>query len=152
RLDEGQFALDRRQHEVRALVRDTIELFAPVAGEKRIRLDAQVATAPLYAWCDRDRILQVLSNLVGNAIKFTPAGGSLTLRVEASGTMALFCVVDTGPGIAPAELKKVFGRYWRGRAQARRSSTGTGLGLFIAKSIVDTHAGEIWAQSTLGRG
>src|SRR5262249_49765390 len=110
RLDEGQFALDRRQHEVRALVRDTIELFAPVAGEKRIRLDAQVATARLYAWCDRDRILQVLSNLVGNAIKFTPAGGSITLRVEASGTMALFCVEDTGPGIAPAELKKVFGR------------------------------------------
>jgi signal transduction histidine kinase len=98
---------------------------------------------------DRDRILQVLSNLIGNAIKFTPAGGSIAVRVECCRDGAHVSVEDTGPGIAPEDLPHLFQPYW----QAQHTPfEGAGLGLSIARGIVEAHEGRIWAESTPGQG
>ena len=100
-------------------------------------------------YCDRDRILQVLSNLVGNATKATAEGGHITLRVEARGHELLFAVSDDGPGISEEDVKHLFERYWRsGEAEYK----GTGLGLAIARGIVSAHGGRIWVESELGHG
>jgi signal transduction histidine kinase len=91
----------------------------------------------------------VLSNLLGNALKFTPQGGQVTLSVEQEGTVARFAVVDTGSGIARENLVRIFERFWKDEMPGKK---GTGLGLFIAKGIVDAHGGRIWAESEVGHG
>jgi signal transduction histidine kinase len=100
-------------------------------------------------FCDLDRIVQVLSNIAGNAIKFTPAGGSVLLRTVRGESEVMFVVEDTGPGIPAEDQPYVFDRFWRGHAPNRE---GRGLGLYIAKGIIETHGGRIWAQSRPGRG
>ena len=99
--------------------------------------------------CDRDRILQVLSNLLGNAIKFSESGDSVTLRAEPQEREVLLAVSDTGPGIPPDGLHSIFEAY--GTLQPRRK-TGTGLGLYITKGIIQRHGGRIWVESELGAG
>jgi signal transduction histidine kinase len=98
---------------------------------------------------DHERILQVLANLLTNAIKFTPAGGRILLRVEPVGQDVCFSVADTGPGIPSHQLESVFERFWQARSEDRR---GLGLGLFISKGIVEAHGGRIWAESQPGKG
>jgi signal transduction histidine kinase len=98
---------------------------------------------------DRDRILQVLSNLVGNATKVTAEGGQIALRVEARGHDLLFAVSDDGPGISEENVKYLFERYWR---SVDATYKGTGLGLAIARGIVNAHGGRIWVESELGHG
>ncbi|MEI8259044.1 MAG: ATP-binding protein, partial [Deltaproteobacteria bacterium] len=100
--------------------------------------------------CDSNRVQQVLGNLVANAIKFTPKGGGITINASLSGSEILFRVADTGPGITEEARAHVFERYWRGKA--RDLSTGVGLGLFIAKGIVDAHGGRIWVEGAIGGG
>ncbi|HEY0715087.1 MAG TPA: ATP-binding protein, partial [Polyangia bacterium] len=95
------------------------------------------------------RILQVLANVLGNAIKFTPAGGRITVRLECNGKQATIAVADTGPGIAPSQLERIFERLAQTQPTADRS---LGLGLFIARAIVEGHGGRIWAESALGEG
>jgi signal transduction histidine kinase len=131
------------------LVRETIGLFEPQATTKHIRLVPNVAERDLIIRADRDRVLQVLSNLVGNAVKFTPKNGTVTLAVTREGRNVRFAVCDTGPGIDPDHLPHVFDRFWR---HETRGLKGTGLGLFIAKSIVEAHGGTILADSKLGFG
>jgi signal transduction histidine kinase len=92
-------------------------------------------------------VLQVIGNLVGNALKFTPAHGEIQIAASAIGDAVKISVSDTGPGIAAEQLPHVFDRYWRASG-----STGTGLGLFISKGIVEAHGGRIWADSTVGAG
>src|SRR5205814_320696 len=99
---------------------------------------------------DRERIIQVLSNLVGNAIKFTPAGGSVRILAERWGGRVRISVGDDGPGIASELLPHIFDRYWH--AGNSESRSGSGLGLYIAKGIVENHGGQIWVDSALGRG
>jgi signal transduction histidine kinase len=94
-------------------------------------------------------VLQVLSNLVGNALKFAPHGGRVTVTAERDGAMLRFAVRDTGPGIPPENLSRVFDRFWMKGAPGKQ---GTGLGLFIAKGIVEAHGGRIWVESEPGRG
>jgi signal transduction histidine kinase len=100
--------------------------------------------------CDRDRVLQVLANLVGNAIKFTPAGGRVTLSAAQSEGRVVFSVADTGQGIAADALPHIFDRYWQ--AARRSQKRGIGLGLSIAHGIVTAHGGKIWVESTPGQG
>jgi signal transduction histidine kinase len=110
-----------------------------------------VAIAPGLpaAACDRDRVVQVLSNLVGNASKVTAAGGHIVLGVELCGADLLFVVSDDGPGISEEDVKHLFERYWRsGQAEYR----GTGLGLAISRGIVDAHGGQLWVETKLGHG
>ena len=103
---------------------------------------------PIHA--DPARIQQVLSNLVGNAIKFTPQGGRITIRAERGGADEVrIAVRDTGPGMAVEQLPHIFGRYWQGKRSDRR---GIGLGLAIVKGIVEAHGGRIWVESHPGAG
>jgi signal transduction histidine kinase len=130
------------------MIRTTYDMFAQLAGAKQLRFEQHVETSELIVLGDRERILQVLSNLVGNAIKFTPSHGTIKLSVEPSGNFARFSVADTGPGIDPEHVPYVFDRYWK----HDRGTKGSGLGLFIAKSIVDAHSGKIWVETEPGHG
>jgi signal transduction histidine kinase len=100
-------------------------------------------------WADRDRVFQVILNLLGNAIKFTPEGGTIVLSAERRDADVLFTVTDTGPGISAEDLAHIFDRYWRKPASR---IGGSGLGLSIAKGIVEAHGGRIWAESVPGAG
>jgi signal transduction histidine kinase/PAS domain-containing protein len=148
-IQAGRLSLSPAQHGLGGLLEEAREMMMPLANEKRIRFDLELPEEALDLRCDRDRILQVLSNLVGNAIKFTPANGAVTLSVEPSATQVTFTLADTGPGISPEQLPRIFDRYWRADRTARR---GAGLGLAIAKAIVEAHGGRIWADSRLGDG
>jgi signal transduction histidine kinase len=131
------------------LVRETVELMGPVAEEKRVRLDLRLEDGPLEALCERERIQQVLHNLIGNAIHFTPAEGQVVVRVWREADEIRVSVTDGGPGIPPEQRDHVFDRYWRGRGASRH---GIGLGLFIVKRLVDAHGGRIWVETSPGGG
>jgi signal transduction histidine kinase len=102
-----------------------------------------------FVWGDGDRIEQVLVNLLTNAIKFTPRGGRVRIRASRVESEVVIAVEDSGRGIAPADLERVFDRFWQASDTAR---LGTGLGLEISKSIIERSGGRIWAQSTVGVG
>ena len=102
---------------------------------------------PVFA--DRHRVLQVLSNLIGNAMKFTPPGGTIRVYAEARGEEVLFTVSDTGPGIPPEHIDKIFIPYWQAK---RTERMGAGLGLTISKGAVESHGGRIWVESEPGKG
>jgi signal transduction histidine kinase len=148
-IEGGRLAINRQPHEPGPLVEETLASFDSVAQEQRLRLTAEVEAGLPKIYCDRDRILQVLSNLVGNATKATAEGGHIALRVEARGNEILFAVADNGPGIGEDDVKHLFERYWRSDEAHYK---GTGLGLAIAGGIVAAHGGRIWAESELGRG
>ncbi|HWW62151.1 MAG TPA: HAMP domain-containing sensor histidine kinase, partial [Thermoanaerobaculia bacterium] len=134
--------------DVGKLLHETYELFKAQAAAGEVTLQVRVEDAPpVYA--DHHRVLQVLSNLIGNSLKFTPAGGIVAVRAEPHREVVLFTVSDTGPGIPPENLGDIFNPYW----QAKRAERfGAGLGLPIAKGIVEAHGGRIWVESTPGEG
>ena len=149
RLSAGKLAVDIAENEDMSMVSEAQATFRALAAEKGVALEVEVAGPPLLLACDRGRILQVLSNLLGNALKFTPAGGRVTTRVSDWGDEVCFSVRDTGCGIPEPLLEAVFHRFWQAGDDDRR---GLGLGLYIAKSIVDAHGGRIWAESLIGSG
>jgi signal transduction histidine kinase len=130
-------------------VREAHEMLAPLAAEKSIRLECAVPESLPAVTADGGRVLQVLSNLVGNAVKFTPKEGRIVIRADSAPGGVRFSVADTGPGIPQEQLGKLFGRFWQGNPADRR---GIGLGLSIAKGIVDAHGGRIWVESRVGEG
>jgi signal transduction histidine kinase len=147
-IERGRMAMELRPENSRALVNDAVELLRPLAAPKRLSIQSQhLDTVTIL--CDRDRILQVFSNVVGNSIKFSPEEATITVTVQLGLEGACFSVRDAGPGISPQDLSHVFERNWH-----TTSSTGggSGLGLFIAKGIVEVHGGRIWAESKLGQG
>ncbi len=148
-IETGRLAIDRDLHDPGGIIDETLASFETTAQESHFLLAAEVEPHLPQISCDRDRILQVLSNLVGNAAKVTTAGGHITLRVEAREKELLFSVADDGPGIGEDDLKHLFERYWRSDEVQYK---GTGLGLAIAAGIVTAHGGKIWAQSQLGHG
>jgi signal transduction histidine kinase len=147
-LEAGKFTVNVARCAVAELLRDTADMFGALAASKQVRFEHTAKEPGLWLLVDRERVLQVLSNVIGNALKFTPQGGQVTLSVEREGAMARFGVLDTGPGIAPDNLPRVFERFWT-RTPGKK---GTGLGLFIANGIVEAHGGRIWVESELGRG
>jgi two-component system, chemotaxis family, sensor kinase Cph1 len=147
KLEAGRFTLQCSLCQMNDLVEESLLILRPLAEAKRITLTSDLRAETVNA--DRDRIFQVLSNLVGNAIKFTPEGGGISVRAETENAEVRVTVADTGPGVAPDQIANVFDRYW----QARRSDyEGSGLGLFIAKGIVEAHGGRIWAEAHAGTG
>jgi signal transduction histidine kinase len=148
-IEAGRLAIRRQPQDPGSLIQEAVASFETVAQERRLEVTTEVQPRLPMASCDRDRILQVLSNLVGNATKASPEGGHITLEVEPRGRDLLFTVSDDGPGISREDMQHLFERYWRsGEAQYK----GTGLGLAIAKGIVVAHGGRIWAESELGHG
>jgi signal transduction histidine kinase len=149
KLETGRVGIDAKPLDVAPLVREAHDMLAPLATEKNLRLDSSVADGLPRITVDGGRVLQVLSNLVGNAIKFTPTGGRIVIRADAAPGGVRFSVADTGPGISPEQLTKIFGRFWQADPADRR---GIGLGLTIAKGIVEAHGGRIWVESPPGAG
>jgi PAS domain S-box-containing protein len=148
-IEAGRFSVTPSRASIADLFRDACDLLEPVAMERGVRLRTRVRGAEGGVWMDSSQLLRVVSNLVGNALKFTPRGGTVTLSAERGTDEVRFAVEDTGPGIAPEELPHVFDRYWQGRAGDRR---GAGLGLAIAKGIVEAHGGSIEVASEAGKG
>lgn len=131
------------------LVKDAAQMFEPLAADGGRSLVVEPPPPEVSVMCDRERIFQVLSNLLGNAIKFTSAGDRITLRAEAQDDEVRFTISDTGPGIAAPQLTRVFDRHWQAPETARR---GSGLGLFIVKGIVEAQGGRVGVSSEPGRG
>jgi PAS domain S-box-containing protein len=149
RIEGGQLTIEQRPLDPSSIINDAVELLRPIANASSLTLDADIAPETPKVAADPARVQQVLSNLVGNAIKFTPSGGRIVLRANPGENEARFAVADTGPGIAPDQLPHIFGRFWQGKRSDRR---GIGLGLTIAKGIVEAHGGRIWVESQLGHG
>jgi PAS domain S-box-containing protein len=144
-IQAGHLSVSSHPREVGMLIREILDALEPLAATKSIKLvDGAAEESGLQISCDHDRIIQLLSNVVGNAVKFTPEGGVVTLRAEPDGSMVRFAVADTGPGISTDELPYVFDRYYQAR---RRNRDGIGLGLSIARGIVEAHGGRIWVES-----
>ncbi len=148
-IEVGHLAVVAVPTAVAAIIDDLLEAMAQPAAAGSVELVARPVDPLLLVRCDRDRILQVLSNIVGNAIKFTPAGGRVELSTELSDELVRFAVADNGPGIAEELVPHLFERY---RQAAETASRGRGLGLFIAKGIVEAHGGSIGVDTALGRG
>jgi PAS domain S-box-containing protein len=150
RIETKRLPIEKRQQQVERLVSDGLELLTPLAAGKGVKLHARTTEASgVEIPCDRDRILQVFSNVVGNAIKFSPSGETVTVRAEPREGAVVFAVEDSGPGISAADVPHVFDRYWQAKETARQ---GTGLGLAIAKGIVEAHGGTMWVESEQDRG
>jgi len=132
------------------LLRESVEAHALAASEAGLDLRLAIGSGADDVLGDRNRLLQVLDNLIGNAIKFTPKGGRITVSASAKGQEVVFSVADTGSGIAPESVAHVFDPFWQAATRARR--LGAGLGLPIAKGIVEAHGGRIWVESTVGHG
>lgn len=149
RFEHGQFKLSPRMGDVVGVVKECAGAFDAVARSHGVSVHVDVPDARVRARFDRDRILQVLSNLVRNALQFTQSGGLITLRVipEAAGCRIDVC--DSGSGIATDDLQRIFDRFHQA-VNANRS--GLGLGLYISRAIVEAHGGSIWADSELGKG
>lgn len=143
-IEAGKLSVVPAPSDAAALLSEAADTFAPTAAGKRIELDVQVDERPLHAMLDYPRILQVMTNLVSNAVKFTEAGGRVVVRGEHTGSGLRLSVSDTGPGIPEHLLERVFERFWQVDANQRR---GLGLGLYISRCIVDAHQGRIWAES-----
>jgi signal transduction histidine kinase len=120
-------------------------MLAPIAAEKGIALSFDAPADGLIIRCDRDRVFQVLSNLIGNSLKFTPQGGSIVIVAQPAGeAQVVIAVSDTGPGISPVIRPHIFERFWQGEDDTRK---GRGLGLYIAKGLVEAQGGAIWVDS-----
>ncbi len=144
KVESGTFLLELKLVRAQSIVDESLEMFRSQANEKSIRIFSRVEDANYELYCDPYRTLQILSNLIGNALKFTPDGGTISISVKGSDHHAHFVVEDTGPGIPEEQIPHIFDRYWQGR-NAGKSSIG--LGLSIAKSIVDAHGGKIWVSN-----
>lgn len=151
RMESEELALNPTEVDSNQLATSTLERLAPAAEAKSITLAADGPDAPLFFTADREHIRQVLMNLAGNAIKFSPEGSTVTVSVTAEANQVTFCVKDNGPGIPEEEHERVFLKYYREQG-VRDSVDGAGLGLAISKRIILAHQGRIWVESEPGRG
>ena len=153
-LDRSRLAgmpvpLSLQPQRVEELFDHALQVLRPLAANKSQRLVVAVSPGLPPVKADRERVLQVLTNLVGNSIKFTPPGGTLTLRARQVEERVRVSVRDNGPGISPEDMPHLFERFWRSSGTSER---GTGLGLNIVKSLVEAHGGTVWVESQLGAG
>jgi len=152
RIDAGIFPLDVRPGDLRDPIRSVVEAHAELAEQRGVSLTSEVPSAPVMLPFDRERIVQLLSNLVGNGLKFTPRGGEVRVTLSDQPEGAVLEVRDSGPGILAAELPHVFERFFRGTNVGDARASGSGLGLAIARSIVEMHGGQIEVASAIDEG
>jgi signal transduction histidine kinase len=147
-IEAGQLAVEQQSEDLEAIVGEGVEMLRPLAVKLDIKLEGSVGKG-LRAHCDRGRVLQIVSNLVGNALKFTNKGGSILIDAQLAGDEARLCVRDSGQGISEQDLARIFERFWHAQ---RNNREGIGLGLSIVKGLVLAHGGRIWVESKLGVG
>src|SRR5688572_1898475 len=152
RLDSGLVALDLREDDLRTVAEAAVENAEPLAARKGVTLELEMPPDPVIQAHDPPRLGQVLGNLIGNAVKFTPSGGHVRVGLETTGDVARFTVSDDGVGIDPKELEHVFDRFYRGTRGPEERAAGSGLGLAIVRSIVDMHAGRVEIRSRTDAG
>ena len=149
RIQSGTFSVVKHACSLLPLIMTLIDGTRVQAEVKQQTLEVDVPPNLPKVVIDAQRIGQVIANLLGNAVKFTPEGGKIRLSARHTAATVIVSVSDTGPGIAPEDLSKVFDRFWQGQ---RAKYIGSGLGLSIAKGIVDAHGGAIWAESKVPHG
>jgi signal transduction histidine kinase len=149
RFEGGEFRITTEVRDVLGVVKESVEAFAPLAAACGLSIDVESPVATTHAAYDYDRILQVLSNLLRNAIQFTPAGGSIVIALTPEPDGCRIAVSDTGRGIPDSQLDRIFERFQQLKVADRR---GLGLGLYISKRIIDAHGGRIRVESQVGRG
>ena len=152
RLETGTLRLDIKPLHLDDLVSEVVISLQPQIEAKKLNLTVEVPSDLPEVWADRTRIIQVLTNLVTNAYKYTPEGGRINIAAQWVDDSVRVDVTDTGIGIAPQDQEKLFTRFFRADHPGVRRVAGTGLGLSIAKSIVEMHGGRIWVESQLGEG
>ncbi|HEY5062374.1 MAG TPA: GAF domain-containing sensor histidine kinase, partial [Gemmatimonadaceae bacterium] len=148
-LQSGRLSLDVEDVSVDSIVRQAQEAFSPLAEQEHVQLVVSAPASDAAVRADPLRVSQVLGNLLGNALKFTPPGGVVTVRANRDGPAVVFDVVDTGAGIEQADLPHLFESFWQARRNDRR---GVGLGLAIAKGLVEAHGGAMHVESAVGKG
>jgi signal transduction histidine kinase len=148
-IEAGRLSMTVKPHEVATIVADSVASFEAAATKQRVKLTGVTAPDLLAILCDRDRILQVIANLVSNALKSVASGDSVRLSATRSEREAVFSVADTGRGISHADQKRLFERYWRSPDAKYK---GSGLGLAIARGLIEAHRGRLWVESELSHG
>jgi signal transduction histidine kinase len=151
-IDAGGLKLDLTPNSLSDLISDTLESFSALAGRQGVTLEGSVSPDVDPVCMDAPRIGRVLNNLVGNAIRHTPAGGRVQLRARRSGPRVEVVVIDSGEGIRPEDIPHIFERFYRGEKSRSRATGGAGLGLAIARGIVEAHGGEIKLEGNPGGG
>ncbi|MFL5381796.1 MAG: GAF domain-containing protein [Longimicrobiaceae bacterium] len=148
-IESGRLSLDREPHEAASIAREAVEQAEMVAAERGIGLACGEMEPGVRVVVDRDRLLQALGNLIGNALKFTPRGGRVTVAARRADDGVRLSVADTGPGIPAAQVPRLFDRYWQANTADRR---GVGLGLSIVKGIAEAHGGDVKVETEEGAG
>lgn len=149
RIEAGSLRIHVEPHDLRAMIEAACEVLTPIAREKSVRLHGDVSDELPLVNVDAARVHQIISNIAGNAIKFTPAGGEVAITVEPQDRELVVVISDTGPGLPLEEVEKLTDRSWQA---TRQTSGGSGLGLVIAKGLVEAHGGRLWAESQPGGG
>ncbi|MGH7774095.1 MAG: sensor histidine kinase [Candidatus Binatia bacterium] len=150
-IEAGRIEFKPTSLPLAALVREAAETLRPMAEEKLISLD--IDSSDVTAWADRDKVSQVLTNLVSNAVKFTPSHGKVNVAIQKNGDQWVqVSVTDTGSGIPPEEADRIFDEFYQIPQPGKQKSKGTGLGLAISKSLVEMHGGKIWVKSEMDKG
>jgi len=153
KLEAGKMSIKLAPCSINKVIDESIEGLIAWANTRSVVLIKKVPENLPEVKIDANKIIQVLNNLVGNAIKFTPSNGTITVDAQLqNGHEVLVTVEDTGVGIAKNELEKVFTRFYQTEERAATDVSGTGIGLSIAKEIVELHGGKIWVQSDSGQG
>jgi signal transduction histidine kinase len=153
KIEEGKVELKGARVSIGGLVHEVMETVKPMAAEKLVLLEVKVPEPSVLVWADRDKVTQVLMNLIGNAIKFTPPQGRVMVSASRDGTeWAQVSVNDSGPGISAEECQKIFQKFYQIPEGGGLKPKGTGLGLAISKALVELHGGKIWVESEEGRG
>ena len=154
RIESGLVKVDKQPQSLTALVKDAVDVIAPQAAQKGIKLIERLTAAPCQVAADRDMVYQAVLNILSNAVKYTPAGGAVTVETsaDADSKAAVVRVSDTGVGIPPQDLPHVFDKFYRAEASSRLAP-GTGLGLALVKHVVEVvHHGKVFAESQVGKG
>ena len=153
RIESGHVEVRPTNLPLTALAEEVAEHMKALAAEKLIRIEIPPADPKVTAWADRDKVTQVLMNLISNAVKFTPRDGKITVALEKNGSDYIqISVADTGPGILPEERNRIFSKFYQVANVDKQKPKGSGLGLAISKALVEMHGGKIWMESEVGKG
>lgn len=149
RITNDKLEIHTAKNHLASIIKDVIDSFFHMASTKKIEIQFNPDEKCGHIFCDRDRILQVLSNLMCNAVKFTPDRGTILIKTVAKDNEVMVSVCDTGPGIPPEKMNTIFERYEQLKSKNR---SGLGLGLYISKTLIEAHGGKIWVESKVGEG